>query len=377
MTSAGNIYAWLAVATGAYMLLFSLANILYLKWVSRKPDVQDGPLVSILIPARNEANRIGPALKGLADQDYTNFEVIILDDNSDDGTWELVRKTIADDSRFHVIRGKKLPEDWKGKPYAMQQLYHAAKGEICLFLDADMRPHPKLISWTVTNMEYHDVQFLSGYPRHTTPVNLEYLLFPVMYMATAFLLPLWLFRKSKTYMFSHAIGQFFCIRTKVLREIDGFKPVRNKINEDIQMARYLKRAGYNQVFLDAKEHISGNMYDSMDHARMGIMRVVYEYFDNLVYPFIFMGIVMVAFLILPLPLVIAAAVFGLAWAMPLALSIALVLSAWILTLIDRGMPWYVALLYPVNFGWTIILSIQSIILSKKGKGYQWKGRTVL
>jgi hypothetical protein len=86
---------------------------------------------------------------------------------------------------------------------------------------------------------------------------------------------------------------------------------------------------------------------------------------------------MAAFLIVPLPMVILAAVFGLAWATPLALSIVLVLAAWMLTLIDRKMPWYVALLYPVNFGWTIILSIQSIILSKKGKGYQWKGRTVL
>jgi chlorobactene glucosyltransferase len=358
------------------MFLFTLANIIYLRSVSRKSTLTNGPAVSVLIPARNEAARIGPALSKLAEQDYLNFEVIVIDDNSDDDTWEIIRKYSEAHKNFRAIKGKVLPEGWKGKPFAMQQLSEAADGEILLFMDADMRPGPQLVSWTVTNLLHHRVDFLSGYARHTSPEKKEYFLFPVMYLATSFLLPLWLFRHSRTYMFSHAIGQYFCIYRAVLEQIGGFEPVRDKINEDIQLARYLKGKGFRQVFLDAKKHLSGNMYDSMEHARMGIMRVVYEYFDNQIYPFIFMGLVMITFLLLPIPLAITAAIMGSPLLVPLCLGIALVLAAWGITMVDRKLPWYIGFLYPVHFTWVIILSAHSIFLSRKGFGYMWKGRTV-
>lgn len=371
-----DIYVWLVIATGTYTLLFTLANIIYLHYIAREPDCSNGPLVSVLIPARNEAARITPTLEGLAGQDYQNFEVIVLDDNSEDGTLRLVETLMRKDNRFRAVNGEKLPPGWKGKPYAMQQLTSLASGEILIFLDADMCPGKQLISWTVTNFKAHQVDFLSGYARHTSPEKKEYLLFPVMYLATSFLLPLWLFRHSKTYMFSHAIGQFFCVKADVLKKIGGFKPVKDKINEDIQMARYLKGAGYSQVFMDAKEHLSGNMYDSMSHAKMGIMRVVYEYFDKQVYPFLFMGFVMLSFLILPIPLTLIAVLTGSSLSVPLGLSVLLLLASWGITMADRRLPWFTAFLYPIHFTWVLILSIRSITLSKRGLGYLWKGRTV-
>jgi hypothetical protein len=217
---------------------------------------------------------------------------------------------------------------------------------------------------------------LSGYVRHTTPALSEYLLFPVMYLATSFLLPLWLFRHSKTYLFSHAIGQYFCVRTGVLRKIGGVSPVKDKINEDIQLARFLKSRGYSQVFLDARKHLEGNMYDSMKHARMGIMRVVYEYFDNKVYPFVVIGLVIVTLLLMPIPFCVLSILFGVGPALLLGIGISLVLAAWAITMTSRSIPWYVAFLYPVHFSWVIILSIHSIYLAKKGRGYQWKDRIV-
>ena len=370
------IYAWLTVALGIYMLLFTLGNILYLLLINREPAAANGPRVSVLIPARNEADRITPAIEGLLKQDYQNFEVIVLDDNSEDDTRGVVEALISPDNRFRVISGCPLPDGWKGKPYAMQQLQSQADGDILIFSDADMKPEPDMVSWTVQNLEHHRVDFLSGYARHTAPEFKEYFLFPVMYLATSFLLPLWLFRHTKTYMFSHAIGQYFCIRSSVLRELGGFEPVKDKINEDIQMARYLKGKGYSQVFLDAKKRISGNMYDSLDHAKMGIMRVVYEYFDNQIYPFIFMGLVMVFLLLLP-PL---AAVYGIltqaAWTAVIGMGIGLTLLGWLCTMVNRRQPWYLAFFYPAHFFWALCLSVKSIYLSKRGWGYQWKGRTV-
>jgi hypothetical protein len=114
----------------------------------------------------------------------------------------------------------------------------------------------------------------------------------------------------------------------------------------------------------------------MEHARMGIMRVVYEYFDNKIYPFIFMGLVMITFLLLPIPLAMTAAIHGSPLVFPLCLGIALVLAAWGITMIDRKLPWYIGFLYPVHFTWVIILSGHSIFRSRNGFGYTWKGRTV-
>ena len=162
----------------------------------------------------------------------------------------------------------------------------------------------------------------------------------------------------------------------MLKDAGGFAAVKDKINEDIQLARHLKGRGYSQVFLDAKNQLLGNMYDSIPHAKMGVMRVIYEYFDNKVYPFLFMGFVMLSFLLLPPLVAIFALAAGAHWAWLCVLSVALVFSAWSITMVNRSLPWYTAFLYPIQFGWTLILSYQSIVLSKKGKGYLWKGRIV-
>jgi hypothetical protein len=105
------------------------------------------------------------------------------------------------------------------------------------------------------------------------------------------------------------------------------------------------------------------------------MRVADEYFDNKVYPFDFLGLVIILFLILPLPLRLYLIISGGSWPLS-SLSVLLVFSAWAVTMIDRKLPWYVAFLYPVHFIWIIFLSFRSIFLFKKGSGYLWKGRIV-
>lgn len=372
----GTFYAWLAFAAAAYMLFITVTNIIYMRVVTRRPTVVNGPVVSVLIPARNEAQRIRPTLEALAKLEYNTFEVILLDDNSDDGTGEIITEFVDRHPGFRSLKGRPLKEGWKGKPYAMTQLAEAAKGEILLFVDADMRPEPDFISWIVTNLEHHQVDFLSGYPHHTASEPRDYLLFPVAYLSTSFLLPLWLFRVVRSYAFSHVIGQFFCVRADVLRDAGGFEAVKSTIAEDSQMGRRLKGLGYQQVFLDGKKHIHGNLFDSMDHAKMGIMRIVFDFFDHKVYPFVFLGLSILAFLLLPIPLAGLAFWGGIPWAAPLAASVLLTLTAWAATMAERRIPWYAAFLYPVHFGWVIILCIRSIVISKRGGGFDWKGRIV-
>ena len=95
--------------------------------------------VSVVIPARDEAARIGPCLAGLA-EDPDVAEVIVVDDRSSDGTADVAREHGA-----RVVAGAEPPAGWIGKPWALQQGLEAAAGDIVVSLDADTRPRPGLV----------------------------------------------------------------------------------------------------------------------------------------------------------------------------------------------------------------------------------------
>ncbi|RYX86560.1 glycosyltransferase family 2 protein, partial [bacterium] len=93
--------------------------------------------VSILIPARNEAENILQLLQSIKEQDYTNYEVIVLDDGSSDNTFELVTQFSEKNTQFKIFKGLELAEGWLGKNYACHQLSEMATGKFLLFVDAD------------------------------------------------------------------------------------------------------------------------------------------------------------------------------------------------------------------------------------------------
>ena len=104
------------------------------------------PHVSILIPARDEADVIGVTVVSHLRQDYPHYEIIVLDDSSADGTSELALEAAAGDPRLSVIGGEPLPGGWLGKNWACHQLSRQAEGDILIFTDADVRWAPEALS---------------------------------------------------------------------------------------------------------------------------------------------------------------------------------------------------------------------------------------
>ena len=99
----------------------------------------DAPLVSILVPARNEEQRVlEPCIQSILAQDYGNFEVIAVNDRSTDRTGAILATLAQQDARLHVIEGQEPAPGWLGKPYAMHQALDHARGEWILATDADM-----------------------------------------------------------------------------------------------------------------------------------------------------------------------------------------------------------------------------------------------
>ncbi len=99
--------------------------------------IKDPPLISVLIPARNEEKNIRRCLRSLLRQDYPNLEIIVLNDNSSDDTAGVVGEYVKKNKNIKLITGLPLPSGWLGKSFACQQLADAAKGEYLLFTDAD------------------------------------------------------------------------------------------------------------------------------------------------------------------------------------------------------------------------------------------------
>src|SRR6185369_17266682 len=106
-------------------------------------SAKQAPLVSVLVPARNEERRVlANSITSILHQDYENFEVIAINDRSTDSTGTILERLANGTDRLRVINGRELPHGWLGKPYAMQQALDESKGEWILATDADMHFHP-------------------------------------------------------------------------------------------------------------------------------------------------------------------------------------------------------------------------------------------
>ncbi|MCJ7655153.1 MAG: glycosyltransferase family 2 protein, partial [Dehalococcoidia bacterium] len=157
------------IIVAVLLLLFATNLILNLRAL-RRPDrnskvPEPAPLVSVLIPARNEEENIETCLKSLQKQDYPNFEILVLDDNSKDRTAELVERMAAEDDRIKLIKGESLPDGWAGKPFACYQLAEKAKGSWLLFVDADTTHAPHMLRSTLVLAIELNSSMLSGFPR--------------------------------------------------------------------------------------------------------------------------------------------------------------------------------------------------------------------
>lgn len=120
---------------------------------SRGEKPKRAPLVSIIVPAKDEEYNIGTCLKLLLNQDYPNFEIIVVDDRSTDKTFEICKKFEAGDSRVRVIQIRDLPPGWTGKSHAVNEGIKLAKGELLLFIDADTDHDPECITTSVVQLE--------------------------------------------------------------------------------------------------------------------------------------------------------------------------------------------------------------------------------
>lgn len=240
----------------------------------------DFPLISILIPARNEEKNISNILNNILAQNYEKFEVVVFNDMSEDNTKNIVEKFTKIDNRIKLINSQKLPDGWLGKNNACFQMSKVAKGDYFLFLDADITIGDDIIFNTLNHIKFYKLNLLSIFPKQIMKSYGEWLTVTLMNYILLSLLPLIFVRKSWFTSHSAANGQFMLFDAKTYKKINPHKIMKNQKVEDIKIARYYKKNNLNIACLSAKKGLSCRMYESFNEAVIGFSKNIKMFFGN-------------------------------------------------------------------------------------------------
>jgi chlorobactene glucosyltransferase len=362
------------------VLLVALSNWRALRCLGQYPYPPPSrwPRVSVLVPARNEEENIGPCVRSLLAQEYPDFEVLVLDDESGDGTTEVLASLLDEGGRLRIMQGGSLPPGWLGKHWACQQLSEAADGELLLFTDADTRHHPGALRAAVSALLAEEVDLLSALPHQEVDSWAERLLVPIIPWALFSFLPLALAHRWRWPVLSAAIGQYMLFRREAYEQIGGHAAVRQHAADDLALGWRVKARGLRLRLIDGGERISCRMYHNAGEVYEGLSKNLLAAFGYLVPAFLFVWLWL--FLVFWQPLVILG-LAGLGASLPsgsISLAVAAVavsLMLWGLSYWRFGFHLWLVPLYPVSVLSAVWLALRSLLLTVRGRA-TWKGRTL-
>ena len=332
--------------------------------------------VSVLVPARDEAQTIGPCVRSLLAQEYPDFEVVVLDDGSRDRTGRVLAGIGS--ARLRVLAGLPPRDGWTGKTWACWQLAEAATGELLFFTDADTVHESDTLRQAVAALESSNAEFVTAVVRNEVRTFGEQVTVPFVVWALMATLPLgisYLLRRSRA--LSAASGKFLLFRHEAYDQIGGHAAVRTEAAEDVALCRRVRAAGMKWRLLDAADCVSARMYDGFQAAAHGFSKNFFALFDYRVLVALFVWYWMLVITWHPL---VSAVVRGLhrdftAQFWSAVATVLLAAAIWLLVSIKTRMPRHLFLFYPVTMTVAAGLGVWSMALTIAGRT-KWKGRSL-
>lgn len=333
------------------------------------------PRASVLIPARNEAARIEAAVRGWAAQAYSEYEVVVYDDESSDDTAERARAAAAGASHVRVVRGASPPPGWRGKPWACDRLRAAASGEILVFADADVRAAPDALARTAGVLADGYADAASAIPTHTPARPAVTAFVALQNWAALTFVPHWL-RHRRPRWLAALNGQFIALPARVYDASGGFAAHRASLAEDVAFGRTLAGLGYRVRLLDGADVLQCEPYTGLIEAWRATRR-------NLVEIFFGSRVLLLAAVSLLAALYLAPVVVGMiglaggragTWAWTWLPSAELAVGVAGRALADRraGYPRWLALTHPLAVAALAAAGIDAAIRARRA--VQWRGR---
>jgi chlorobactene glucosyltransferase len=234
-------------------------------------------LVSVIIPARNEAHNIGRCLRSVLATAWPRVEVIVVDDHSTDGTGTIARRVAAEHGvDVRVIPAPDLPDGWFGKQWACHTGARAATGELLCFTDADTHHGPELLARSINALVARRADLFTVAGRQEMVTFWEKVMQPVVF---ALLLARYggteAMSRSTRPMNKIANGQFILIRRDAYLRVGGHESVRAHVAEDLRLAQRITELGLSAQMVLARDHLTTRMYTSFSEIRRGWGKNVY------------------------------------------------------------------------------------------------------
>lgn len=257
------------------VLSFAFRRLDYLNPRSPRWGLPDFPLVTAIIPAKDEEATLADCLASVQAQDYPNLEILIVDDRSDDATPDVARRIAEGDARVRVVTITDLPAGWTGKTHALHVAAGQARGDWFWFIDADTRHEPPSLAIVLEYARSHDAQMASLLPEMRCETFWERVVQPLAGVVLIQNFPLfWCNDPARKLAFAN--GQYILIRRDAYARAGGHEAVRDKFVEDIYMARRVKEVGLSSRTAIAHGIGSTRMYTSLPQIVRGWSRILYD-----------------------------------------------------------------------------------------------------
>lgn len=377
MNTIGTMCAILIIAlSGTYWLLQFIASLLLIKKVpsigslpqtSRVP----WPRVSVIMPARNEADTIEQALRTRCESDYPDLELIVVNDRSDDDTGVIAERFAARDERVRVVHISILPGGWLGKLHAMQAGAREASGAWLLFSDADVHVKPGTLRRVIAWCEDRAIDHLAVLPdldrtRFLVDVTLSAFMRQICVSGRA-----WQAQDPKS---SAAIGAgaFNLVRRGIFDRVGGFEKIRLTVADDVVFGRILKESGARTGVLNGRGHVTVCFYRTLREMAIGSERALFTMFGK------FCALRLTAFALLLLVfetgLFITLFFFGSPRVQMTGCGGAAVgFATSLMVNVYLGRPWWHAFFVPVANVIMYVCTVRAAFLGAKRGGIVWRG----
>ncbi|CAF1128392.1 unnamed protein product [Adineta steineri] len=265
--------ALLCLPCALFPTILFIVNLGYYDKPGRRKGAQS-QAVSVLIPARNEADGIAAALQAVVTTRDVEFEVVVMDDGSTDGTDAIVLALAETDKRIRLERAPPLPLGWNGKQHACWCLARVARNPILCFVDADVRLQPDCVVRMVNFLD--DNSLVSGFPQQITETSLEWMLLPLIHFVLLGFLPISRMRTTTEPGLGAACGQFIMTRADHYFACGGHSGIKLTMHDGLRLPRLFREAGFKTDIADITDLASCRMYTCASEVWNGLAKNAVE-----------------------------------------------------------------------------------------------------
>lgn len=364
------------------LLIFFILILLFLNMLENLNRLKDTeklrmegsfPLVSVLIPARNEERNIKRCLESLVKQEYRNLEILVLDDNSTDGTFLAAEEVARGKNQVQIFKSLRLPPGWNGKNWACHQLSQRARGEWLLFTDADTVHEPHSVYKAYAAAQKNASVFISCIPGLIAQTWAEKLYMPIIHFAFLVLVPFKLASYSRNSNIPLGLGPFMFINKDFYQACGGYEAIKKEIVDDIALARTVKKKGGKISILDGSKFMKVRFYTSFKEVWSGFSKNSYEAIGAS--PHYVVALFILCYFLFIYPYLTLWGAFESHQNYSLPLSQVLILSLMKLILAVRFNTSIIyGLLHPFSVVFALLILFNSLRLSLFKKKFEWKER---